>query len=62
MEDRLIDLETRFSFQEVTIETLSDLIASQQSQIDALTRRIDGLTLLFERLLEGRDPPIDFAV
>ena len=51
MEERLIELETRFSFQEDTIETLSSLIADQQAQIDALKRHVDIISKLLQRLM-----------
>ncbi len=35
-EERLIEVETRLAFQEQTIKTLSDIIYTQQKQIDEL--------------------------
>ncbi|MEA2831117.1 MAG: SlyX protein [Bradyrhizobium sp.] len=56
LSDRIDDLETRLTFQEVTIETLNNTITSQWLKIDALTRQLANLS---ERLQEaethGRD-------
>jgi SlyX protein len=47
----LIDLlETRLTFQDVTIETLNETITTQWLKIDALTRQIASLS---ERLQEA---------
>jgi len=35
-EDRLIELETRFAYQEETLRVLNDIVARQQQQIDQL--------------------------
>lgn len=43
MQARLIDLESRFAFQEQAIHELSDVIARQQRQIDSLERELDML-------------------
>jgi len=42
-EDRLIELETRFAHQEVTVEQLNQAIIEQQ-------KRIDGLQLICDQL------------
>lgn len=55
MEERLIELETRFSFQEDTIETLSNLITEQQAQIDTLKRQIEMVTTMLQELAEAED-------
>ena len=36
MEDRIIELETKISYQEHLIQELNDVITHQQKQIDAL--------------------------
>ena len=62
LSDRIDVLETRLTFQDVTIETLNKTITSQWKQIDALTRQ---LAVLSERLQEaeshapgaGDEPP-----
>ena len=48
--DRVVVLETRLTFQDVTIETLNKTITSQWKQIDALTRQLAHVN---ERLLEA---------
>lgn len=35
-EDRLVDIETKISFQENTIKELNDVVCKQQKQIDTL--------------------------
>jgi len=35
-EERLIELETRFAYQEETLRVLNDIVARQQQQIDQL--------------------------
>jgi SlyX protein len=50
LSDRIDALETRLTFQEVTIETLNQTITAQWQQIDALTRRVANLG---ERLQEA---------
>ena len=47
---RIDMLETRLTFQDVTIETLNETITAQWQQIDVLTRRIATLS---ERLREA---------
>ena len=48
LSDRIDVLETRLTFQDVTIETLNKTITAQWFKIDALTRQIAALS---ERLL-----------
>lgn len=50
MENRLTELETCVAFQDDTIKQLSDVIASQQRQIDALTAEIKQLKQQFKEL------------
>jgi len=50
LSDRIDVLETRLTFQEVTIETLNNTITSQWLKIDALTRQVASLG---ERLQEA---------
>jgi SlyX protein len=62
LSDRIDVLETRLTYQEVTIETLNNTITAQWHKIDALTRQV---TRLNERLQEaeagtpevGDEPP-----
>jgi SlyX protein len=50
LSDRIDVLETRLTFQDVTIETLNNTITAQWHKIDALTRQV---TQLNERLQEA---------
>jgi SlyX protein len=43
LSDRIDVLETRLTFQDVTIETLNNTITAQWLKIDALTRQVAGL-------------------
>jgi SlyX protein len=62
LSDRIDVLETRLTFQDVTIETLNKTITGQWLQIDALTRQVADLS---ERLRDaesnapgaGNEPP-----
>jgi len=40
MEERLIELETKLSFQDKTLQELIDIITAQQKQIDQLNKYI----------------------
>ncbi|HXH71331.1 MAG TPA: SlyX family protein [Mariprofundaceae bacterium] len=40
MEDRLIELETKISYQEHLLQELNDVIASQQQQLDRLEKEM----------------------
>jgi SlyX protein len=50
LSNRIDVLETRLTFQEVTIETLNNTITAQWHKIDALTRQVTNLN---ERLQEA---------
>jgi SlyX protein len=50
LSNRIEVLETRLTFQEVTIETLNNTITAQWHKIDALTRQLANLN---ERLQEA---------
>jgi SlyX protein len=62
LSDRIDVLETRLTFQDVTIETLNKTITAQWLKIDALTRQVAELS---ERLRDaetnapgaGNEPP-----
>ena len=43
LEERLVDLEVRISFQDATIEALSSVINQQQAQITELTTKLEQL-------------------
>ncbi len=58
LSDRIDVLETRLTFQEVTIETLNNTITSQWLKIDALTRQLAHLS---ERLQEAETHARDAA-
>jgi SlyX protein len=44
LSDRIDVLETRLTFQDVTIETLNKTVTAQWQQIDALKRQIANLS------------------
>lgn len=50
LSDRIDVLETRLTFQDVTIETLNKTLTAQWQQIDALTRQVGALN---ERLQDA---------
>lgn len=52
MEDKLIELETRYSFQEELLEKLNQIVAEQQKQLDIQSQQ---LQLLHAQLSELRD-------
>jgi SlyX protein len=58
LSDRIDVLETRLTFQEVTIEALNNTITSQWLKIDALTRQLANLS---ERLQEAETHAQDAA-
>ncbi|HCT39878.1 MAG TPA: SlyX protein [Moraxellaceae bacterium] len=47
MESRLTDLETRAAFQDDLLESLNDIVARQQRQIDLMQREI---RMLYDQL------------
>ena len=49
MDEKLIDLESRYSHQEDLLQQLNDIVASQGQQMDRLETR---LQLMFERVKE----------
>jgi SlyX protein len=59
METRLINLETRITFQEDSIETLSMVLAKQQDQIDKLILQVDSLTKLVKQLYEDKQSDLE---
>jgi SlyX protein len=44
LSDRIDVLETRLTFQDVTIEALNNIITAQWEKIDALTRQLAALS------------------
>ena len=57
MERRLVELECRHVEQEAAIDALSDIIASQQSQIDSLTHNLAALDRKIANI--GADPDLE---
>ena len=53
--DQLVDLQTRLAFQDDTINTLNDVIASQQQQIDRLQLQLKSLSDRINGLEESVD-------
>jgi SlyX protein len=49
LSDRVDALETRLTFQDVTIETLNQTITAQWHKIDALTRQVAALSERLEQ-------------
>jgi SlyX protein len=43
MEDRFVDLESRLTYQERTIEELNEVVIRQQEQIDLLTEKLEAV-------------------
>jgi SlyX protein len=56
LSDRIDVLETRLTFQDVTIETLNKTITAQWGKIDALTRQVADLR---QQLAEAHTPGTD---
>ncbi len=52
-EERLIELETKLSFQEDTLRVLNDVVTAQQAQIERLEQICRQLA---ERLARGAEP------
>ncbi len=52
MPDRLTELETRYSFQEDTLNALNDVIVRQQRQLEVLQLQVNRLQ---EQLQDVRD-------
>ncbi len=43
MEERIVELETRFMHQQSTIQELNEVVIAQQKSIDELKRELDRL-------------------
>ncbi len=62
-EARIIELETRLAFQDDTIQQLSDTLATQQQQLDNLTRMVKIINKQLKSLPQdlgggaGEEPP-----
>ena len=64
LQDRVTDLESRLAFQDDTIETLNDILVTQQRaverlqlQITALLKRQEEMSGQFETSEEEAPPP-----
>ncbi len=59
MSDKITELETRFAFQDATIQELNDVVVRQQGEIDRLTRDLEALKVQLRSLasfpVAGRD-------
>ena len=53
MEERMIELESRLSFQEQTLQELNDILVAQQQEIGALRLALQDL----DRRLRAVTPP-----
>ena len=52
-EARFVDLETRLTYQERTIEELNEVVTRQQDQIDTLTGKLEAVV---NHIREGTSP------
>jgi len=43
MDERIMDLEMRFAFQQDLLEKLNDELTEQRTLVDGLTRRLEAL-------------------
>lgn len=55
MQERLVELETKISYQDHTIAELNDVVTCQQQQIDQLEKNVKRLQ---EHLLQSTSPDI----
>ena len=53
MEERIIELEIRSSFQDQKLEALSEALYAQQKEIDRLTSRLEAADRRIAQLGEG---------
>ena len=53
MEDKIINLESKVAFQDVTINELNDVITDQQNQLDQLREEIRLLSLRISSVAES---------
>lgn len=51
--ERLIEIESKISFQERTIEVLNEVVTEQQNLIDRLTVRIDRMAARIDRITDS---------
>lgn len=50
-QDRLVELETRWSFQETTLDELNRVVAEQDRRIEALNAEVEALKGYVQTLL-----------
>lgn len=55
LDGRMIELETRLTFQEHTLQALNEVVTRQQQQIEALVREIEALK---DRLRAAAPSPV----
>lgn len=61
MQDKIIDLETKFSFQEDLLQELNEIVIRQQRQIDELGRQVGALKQQIEELEAGKSGAVGHA-
>lgn len=57
LEDKILDLETRISFQEHTIGELNDTVYAQQRQIDRLEHALRDMLGRLKQMVGDNDGP-----
>lgn len=55
LDSRVVELETRLSFQEHTLQALNDIVTRQQQEIEVLVREIQALK---DRLRAAAPSPV----
>ncbi len=53
MNNQLVELQTQIAFQEDTLQSLNDVVANQQKQIDALKQEVNFIKQQFSELVAG---------
>jgi len=53
LDDKLLDLQTRISFQEAEIESLNTIVSEQRQEIEALQRQMTEVLDLLRELRPG---------
>lgn len=56
MQQRVAELETQLAFQEDTVQTLNDIVARQQLQIDKLEHNVQALLAQMQQLNDAIRP------
>ena len=61
VQEQLVDMQTRFAFQEDNLQTLNDIVTRQQMQIDTLERELilhrEKLTELMQAMADRAPAP-----